>query len=55
VHSRARTYVDGLPDALSLAAEEASLDGEERRFAATLIERASERTQQLKRQLEQRP
>ncbi len=54
VYSRARTYVDGLPEALSLAAEEASLSGEERQFAATLIDRARERTQDLRRQLDRR-
>lgn len=54
VYSRARTYVDGLPEALSLAAEEASLSGEEAQFAATLIDRARERTEELRRQLDRR-
>lgn len=54
VYSRARTYVDGLPEALSLAAEEASLSGDERQFAATLIDRARERTQDLRRELDRR-
>ena len=54
VYSRARTYVDGLPEALSLAAEEASLSGEERRFAASLVDRARERTGDLRRQLDRR-
>ena len=55
VYSRARAYVDALPDALSLAAREASLSGEARQFAATLIDRARERTQQLEQQLDRRP
>lgn len=52
VHSRARTYVEGLPAALSLAAEEAALGGRAREFAATLIDRAGERTKILKQQLD---
>lgn len=55
VHSRAVTYVEGLPDALSLAAEEASLRGHARDFAATLIDQARERTKVLQQQLSRRP
>ncbi|WP_345803361.1 HipA domain-containing protein [Microbacterium sp. AZCO] len=55
VYSRAQTYVEGLPDALSLAVEEASLRGQARDFAVELIDRASERTKVLQQQLDQRP
>lgn len=49
---RARDLVDGLPDALSQAAQEAALTGDDALFAGALVDRARERTDALRRQLD---
>lgn len=51
---RARHLVGGLTGALSAAAEESALIGDDAKFAARLIDRARERTDDLSRQLARR-
>jgi len=51
VMERAKHIVTGLPDALSEAAREAGLTGDDAAFAGTLVEKAGERSDSLIRQL----
>lgn len=54
VLDRARHLVDGLPEALGRAIEEAKLTGDDALFASMLSDRARERTHELGRQLSRR-